>query len=589
MQQMLRWAGHARYVVPFAGLFAVGCPHKPPSEPTPVPPRADLVMVSGIVVSDEHPGASAIAVDEGWIVDIGGDDAVAAWIGDDTKVVDLRGATVLPGLVDAHVHLGGLGIARAGLDLVGTGSIDEIKEKVAAAVKEAEPGEWIRGRGWDQNDWEGFPRWRKFPSAQDLDDVSPKNPVVLTRIDGHAIWVNSLAMKTAGVSRTSRVKGGQVVRRRGRPSGVFIDNAMSLIRDKVPPLTGRELEKAMLLAQKECLTAGLTQVHDMGVDALGVETLKKLDAEGKLKLRVYAMHDGMVEDLEPVLAEGPITPEPDGGAHLTLRGVKLFLDGALGSRGAALLEPYTDDRRNRGQLLIEEEELEKRVRMAKEKGFQVATHAIGDRANRIVLDTYERVFGGDAWALRPRVEHAQVLHPDDIPRFGRLGILASVQPTQATSDMPWAEERVGSERIKGAYAWQALLTTNATIAAGSDAPVEDISPVLGLYAAITRKDLFGSPKDGWYPDQRMTPEEAVRAFTWGGAWASFTEDHRGKIEKGYLGDLTVLSENPLTATEDKLASMQVMLTIIGGEVVYAKPGADRPPATMTATTSTTAG
>lgn len=541
-------------------------------------------MLGGVVVSEAHPGASAIAVDEGWIVDIGSDDALAPWIGDDTKVIELGGKTVVPGLVDAHMHLGSLGMARAGLDLVGTDSVEQIKEKVAAAVKEAEPGEWIRGRGWDQNDWEEFARRRrKFPTAKDLDDVSPNNPVVLTRIDGHAIWVNSMAMTAAGVTRRSRVKGGQVVKVRGRPAGIFIDNAMALIRDKIPPLTGRELEKAMLLAQQECLTAGLTQVHDMGVDALGVETLKKLDADGRLKLRVYAMHDGTVDNLEAVLEAGPMVPEADSDARLTLRGVKLMLDGALGSRGAALLTPYSDDRRNQGQLLMEPEELEKRVRIAADRGFQVATHAIGDRANRIVLDTYARVFGGDAWAKRPRVEHAQVLDPDDISRFGKLGILASVQPTHATSDMPWAEERVGKERILGAYAWQGLLTSSATVAAGSDAPVEDISPVLGLYAAITRKDLFGAPEGGWYATQRMAPEQALRAFTWGGAWASFTEDHRGKIEKGYVGDLTVLSENPLTATEDKLASMQVMLTVIGGEIVHAKPGADAPPTTETST------
>ena len=476
-----------------AGALA-GCPKPtPPPPPPPPPPRAQLVLVGGNVVA-EKPGATAVAIDDGRIVDVGTDEQLEPWIGDETQVVGLDGRTVMPGLADAHMHLGSLGVRRFGLDLVGTASIEEIQNKVAEAVANTKPGVWIRGRGWDQNDWEEFQRRRKkFPTAKDLDIVSPENPVILTRVDGHAVWVNSRAMEVAGITRrTRRVKGGQIIKARGRPTGIFIDNAIALVRKAVPELTGDELERAYTLAQNECLAAGLTSIHDMGVDASGLRVMRKMDTEGRLKLRVYAMHDWTGDTYTSTT---PVIPDPMK-SRLTVRGVKLMADGALGSRGAALLQRYSDDRRNSGQLLISKEELGRRVKAANDAGLQVATHAIGDKANRVVLDVYEAVLGTTGAENRPRIEHAQVLHPDDIPRFGQLSIIASVQPTHATSDMPWAEQRVGKDRIKGAYAWQSLLTSNATIAAGSDAPVEDVSPILGLYAAITRKDLFGTPRTG---------------------------------------------------------------------------------------------
>jgi hypothetical protein len=540
-----------------------------------------LVLIGGNVMG----GGTALAVDEGKIADVGSDDAIRPWIGPDTKVVGLAGRTVLPGLADAHMHLSGLGARRFGVDLVGTTSLIEVKAKIAEAVKKAPPGTWIRGRGWDQNDWEGFQQ--PFPSAEDLDSVAPSHPVILARIDGHAIWVSSKAMGVAGVTaKTKDVKGGQIIRKRGKPSGIFVDAAMDLITAKVPPLTAAELEEAIAIAEAECLAAGLTQVHDMGVTKGELELLAKMDAAGRLRLRVYAMHDGSQPDLEAILAGGPLVPEVTSKARLTVRGVKLMVDGALGSRGAALLEPYADDKKNKGKLMLEPDELERRVRLAADKGFQVATHAIGDLGNRVVLDAYAKVFASKAWMKRPRIEHAQVIHMDDIGRFGKGGVIASIQPTHATSDMPWAEQRIGKARIQGAYAWQRLITSSATIAAGSDAPVEDISPVLGLYAAITRKDLFGSPEGGWHADQRMKPEEAVAAFTRGAAWAAFWEKDLGRLEKGYVADLTVLDHDPLTASEEKLAEARAMLTIIGGEIVFAKPGADAPP--MEPKTSSTA-
>lgn len=558
-------------------LPTVACPSvQPPgpsAPPAPAGPRADLVLSGGTILTLDPalPEATALAAKDGRIVALGDQADVAGWIGPETQVMELDGRVVVPGLVDAHMHLAGLGIRRFGVDLVGTRSIEEVKARVAEAVRLAKPGEWIRGRGWDQNDWEAFrKRGLQFPTARDLDDVAPENPVVLRRIDGHAIWVNSKAIEVAGVTARTRAKpGGQIIKARGRPSGIFVDNAMPLIEDKVPSLTADQLRRALRLAQEECLAAGLTQVHDMGVDLETLRAMEEMDAAGDLRLRVYALHEGNVDDLTPAMERGPIIPEAESPSRLTVRGVKFYIDGALGSRGAALLQPYADDKKSSGLLLLDPAVFEARVRTVSERGFQVATHAIGDRANRLVLDTYARVFGARTGA-RPRVEHAQVVHPEDLPRFGELGVIASMQPTHATSDKDWAERRLGKARLEGAYAWRSLLASNATIAAGSDAPVEDISPILGLYAATTRKDLFGEPAEGWLPQERMSPEQALAAFTQSGAFASFREDQAGQIAVGRFADLTVLDQNPLTAGEELLASTQVMATVIAGRVEFTR-------------------
>jgi predicted amidohydrolase YtcJ len=360
---------------------------------------------------------------------------------------------------------------------------------------------------------------------------------------------------------------------------------MSLITEKMPAPSREQLKKAFLLGQSECIGAGLAQVHDMGIDREALDVLQEMDATGDLRIRVYALLDGSVEDLGALMGDGPPTPK-DASSRLVVRGVKFFIDGALGSRGALLLKPYSDDRKNSGFEVTKPEILEARIRTAAEKGYQVATHAIGDRGNRIVLDIYERVLKEKIREARPRVEHAQIIDPSDIPRFGASGIIASMQPTHATSDMGWAEKRLGKDRLEGAYAWQSLLSRNATIAAGSDAPVEDISPVLGLYAAIVRKDPFGSPEGGWLPQERMTALQAVEAFTTGAAYASFRENEAGRIKKGFAADMTVLDKDPLTASEEDLAGMQVMLTIIGGRVEFAKKGADAPPQPPAVKTST---
>ena len=572
--------------------FVTGCVSAPDPQtteavsPSPPPtPRADLVLRGGRVhtLDSQAPTASAIAIKDGRIVAVGDGDAVKTWIGPQTRMVELSGRTVVPGLVDSHLHLIGLGKRRTELNLVGTTSLEGVLAKLKAAVKNTPANGWVRGRGWDQNDWTDH---RGFPSAADLDRVSPKNPVVLTRIDGHALWANSAAMTLAGIDRsTTAPAGGQIVKRRGKPTGIFVDNAMGLILGHVPPYTPEQLEEAILRGQEDCMSAGLTQVHEMGIGPQELAALRKLDNEGRLRLRVYVMIDGALEDLTPYMSAGPEIPSEDH--RLTVRGLKFYMDGALGSRGAALLKPYADARKQTGLFLTAPELLEARIRTAKTHGFQVAVHAIGDRANREVLDIFERVYGRDNGQHRPRIEHVQILSLDDVPRFAELGVIASVQPTHATSDMPWAEKRVGPQRIRGAYAWRSLIDSGARMASGSDAPVEDVSPLLGLYAAITRKDLLGFPKGGWYPSERMRPIEAIASFSAGGAYASFREKEAGRIAPGFVADLTVINKDPLTASEDELASMQAIMTIIGGRVEYAQPGAELPPPTATTTSSTT--
>lgn len=546
-----------------------------PGVSTAPPPAAELVLLGGVVrtLDPGRPRASAVAIRDGRITAVGEDAELQAWIGEGTEVIELGGRTVVPGLSDSHVHLFGVGALGAGIDLTGTRSVEEIVSKVAAVAREGSPG-WIKGRGWDQNDWEGA---KNFPSARELDAVAPDRPVILRRIDGHAIWVNSAAMRAAGIGpRTKDPAGGKIVRAGGKPTGIFVDNAMSLIDRHVPAPTAEELTRWAELGQQRCLEAGLTQVHEMGIGALELEVLKQLDREGKLKLRVYAMLDGAAEDLDALLGSGPHLPAPGGDRQrLTVRGVKLYMDGALGSRGAALLAAYADDPKNTGLLVMDEKELESRVRRAHQRGHQVATHAIGDRANRVVLDVYQRVFGADLRAARPRIEHAQVVSPEDLGRFSRLGVIASMQPVHATSDMPWAEKRVGAERIRGAYAWKSLLTSGATIASGSDAPVEDISVIAGLFAATTRQDPRGATAVSWHPEERMDPTDALASFTRGAAYASFREHEAGRIVPGYVADLTVLSADPIDSDPSILRQAEAELTVIGGSIVHAKPGADR--------------
>jgi len=486
----------------------------------------------------------------------------------DEPVLDLEGRAVLPGLVDGHAHLTALARARLALDVTGLGSEERVAERVAAAAAHARPGEWITGRGWDQTLWPG----QHFPSRYVLDRAAPLNPVALTRVDGHALWVNSAALHTAGISRdTADPAGGRIVRdAQGEPTGLLIDTAQGLVYRVQPRPSADQFDRALRAAVQECLANGLTGVHEMGVDLDGFAAYERLIGRGEFPFRVYAaVAMRSAETWERYRVTGPVN---SGDGRLMVRAVKIVADGALGSRGAALHSPYHDDPGNRGLLLLPPEELERQVREAAAHGFQVCVHAIGDRANTLVLDTFERVLAEwPGWDHRFRVEHAQVLTLADIPRFRRLGVIPSMQPMHCISDMRWAGARLGPERLRGAYAWRSLLATGVIIAGGSDFPVEDPNPFHGLFAAVTRRPLSGEDM-GWQPEQRMTRLEAVRAFTAWNAYASFQEGELGTLEPGRRADLVVLSADVFACPETAIKDIVPVLTMVGGEVAYRHDG-----------------
>jgi hypothetical protein len=525
---------------------------------------ADLVLDGGIVVTldDARPRATALAVRGGRIVAVGDAPDVKRFIGKGTRRIDLGGRTVVPGLTDAHVHVEGLGTALERLDLVGATSLEDALGRVVAASSKLPAGEWLLGRGWDQNDWPG----KRFPTAADLDRAAGDRPVYLVRIDGHAAWVSTAALKRAGLSATTAdPEGGRILRdTTGAPSGVLVDKAMALVSTLVPD-PPRDVRKRRLAAGLQaCARAGLTSVHDAGVGLAVVDLYKELLAEGALATRVYVM----LKTDEFLGGGSSLVPEIGlGDGRLTVRAVKVVVDGALGSRGALLLQPYADEPGTRGLATIAPETLRAVLQRALAQGFQVATHAIGDAANRMVLDAYEAAFGAGGGARhRFRIEHAQVLTPADVPRFKALGVIPSMQPTHCTSDMYWAEDRLGPERAQGAYLWKTFLSQGVPIAGGSDAPVEDIAVLPGLYAAVTRQDAKGWPPGGWHPGERVTMEEALRMFATGAAFAAFQEGDRGTIAPGKRADLTVFTRDVTTIAPAEILATRVSMTVVGGEV-----------------------
>jgi predicted amidohydrolase YtcJ len=528
----------------------------------PAEPPADLVLIGGTIYTMDplQPRAEGIAISGGRVDLLGSAVEVRRRVGERTQVIDLAGRAVTPGLVDAHCHLYGLGLALESVSLRGVKSSDEAVAKAAAAAAQRPRGEWITGRGWDQNLWQPA----EFPSSEVLDRAISDHPVALRRIDGHALWANAEAMKRAGITAATKdPSGGKIIRdAAGKPTGVFIDNAMDLIEAQIPQPSHEVRIRRILLAADTAAAAGLTGVHEMGIDEDTVNAYRELAAQGKLKLRVHAFLDGSLLETLPSR-----TPDVDanGTAMFALRGVKLYADGALGSRGALLLAPYSDDPKNSGLALLTPDQLRHGVDLAVSSGWQLAVHAIGDAANRAVLDAVAAGAGGRT-DLRFRIEHAQVVAPEDIPRFAQLGVIASMQPTHATSDMPWAEQRLGPERIKGAYAWRSLKDAGARIAGGSDFPVEEVPPLLGLYAATTRQDAAGSPDGGWTPEQRLTLDEAIRLYTVEAAYASFEDGKRGVLAPGYVADLTVFDRDLLAG--QALLGTQIDLTIVGGAIVY---------------------
>jgi predicted amidohydrolase YtcJ len=520
---------------------------------------------------DSAPARSAILVQDGAVRFVG-EEAEARALASDATIVDLEGAVLIPGLTDTHGHLRGLGALRRALDVRGL-SKEEILARVKARAATALAGEWIRGRGWDQNRW----TVKSFPTAAELSAVSPKNPVLLGRVDGHAIWVNAAALEAAHVtSETADPAGGRIERLADRsPAGVFVDNAIGLVMKAIPEPAPEDIRRDYLAAFEACARAGLTGVGDAsGSTPEEISLLTSLAAEGKMPIRVYATVGP--KGLEEAIAKGPMR-----SGRLTVRAVKIVADGALGSRGAALLADYSDSPGNRGLDVTAPEETERLAEMAFRGGFQVWTHAIGDRANRVTLDAYEkallRVHPADA---RPRVEHVQILAPGDAERFKKLGVIASMQPTHATSDMPWAEARVGPTRIKGSYAWRTLLKAGARLAGGSDFSVESENPLLGIYAAVSRQDVDGKPAGGWRMEEALTRAEALRLFTADNAYAEFVEKRRGRIALGFDADFTILDRDIVSAKTpaSEIPKTKVVMTVVGGEIVYDARAPKKPPA-----------
>lgn len=525
-------------------------------------PDSTIVFVAKKIrtQNSQKPFAQAIAWKHGKILASGTEREVLAVAGGDAIVERFPDAVIIPGLVDAHAHVESLGRSLSTVSLFEATSEADAVERVQAAPKTAFQGEWLIGRAWDQNDWPG----QQFPSRATLDAVFPKTPVWLTRVDGHAAWVNSAALERAGITaKTPDPEGGQIIRdAKGEPTGVLIDNAMDVVGAKIPLPSDEELQRRLKLALETCARLGLTQVHDAGMDMRTFRQLQTWDMVGSLPVRLYVMADGQGAEADAWLGLGTFS-----GRLLEMKAVKLYVDGALGSRGALLHAPYSDEPARSGLALISTVAFEAKAKAFNERGFQVAVHAIGDKANTIALD----VLSGLDRKLRHRIEHAQILRAEDVERFAKSGIIASFQPTHATSDMPWAEKRVGAERIKFAYAWRSLLDSGAHVAFGSDFPVEDPDPRLGLYAARTREDLKGQPPGGWKPEQKLTGEEALAGFTSGAAYAAFAEDRRGQLREGFDADFVVLSADPVEVDPKEIPKLKVLITVVNGVDVFRAP------------------
>ena len=555
----------------FSGLIALltGC--QPAEESTTESAEArSVVLVHNARIYTGDPGftlieSGAMAMSEdGEIVALGDSEPMLRMFSE-AEQVDLKGKTVLPGLIDSHGHLSGLALSFTRANLVGTKSKIEVMSRLNDFAADLSEGEWLLGRGWDQNDWVE----QEFPSRQDLDAQFPDRPVWLRRIDGHAAWGNSVALAQADqdLSGDWQPQGGFIHRdESGQPTGVFVDGAIALVESAVPVISRETFSAALDQAVQTLIGLGITGVHDPGIDRAMVELYQDKIREGKFPLRVYAMADGIKETLDWLCENGPVN-HPSG--QLVMRSVKLYGDGALGSRGAALLEDYSDDPGNRGLLFASQAQVENNMRRIMACGLQVGIHAIGDAGDRQALDAYQKVIAEfPDNPGRHRIEHAQVLDPRDIPRFARLGVIAAMQATHATSDMYWAVDRLGDVRTRGSYAWRSLLDNGASLAFGSDFPVEQVDPMLGIYAAVTRQDLKGWPEGGWYPEQRLSREEAIRAFTLGAAYAGFAETTTGSLELGKRADFIVLDRDVMTVPAEQIPLIRVEQTWLDGKPVY---------------------
>ncbi|MFD2203132.1 amidohydrolase [Shivajiella indica] len=561
------------YIIGLLGLLLFSC-NSGPKNP------ADQVYINGIVytVDEANPKTEAVAVKDGMIQAVGTKSEIDAFIGKHTEVIDLVGKTMTPGFIESHAHLMGIGYNKLDIDLMYVQTYDELIEKVAEAAAKAEPGEWITGRGWHQDKWLKMPdkTIKGFQTHEQLSAVTPNNPVFLAHASGHASFVNQKAMELAGITPLGNenpiqeVEGGEVLRDDlGNPTGILVETASGLVRKLIPEDTPERREKALELALQELAEKGITSFHDAGSGQDVIDLLDKFKTEGKLTARMYIMLSSRQPQLlEEWYKKGPmIDPE-----HMvTVRSIKLNMDGALGPWGAWLLEDYEDKPGHRGHetmpMVLVSEVSEKGL----ELGFQVCSHAIGDRTNREVLDRYETAFAKYPQVTdhRFRIEHAQHLHPDDISRFGEMGVIAAIQAIHLSSDRPWAIGRLGAKRIKdGAYVWQKLLQSGAVISNGTDAPVEPLDPIPSFYASVTRKTLKMTPEGGNEPDQKMTREQALKSYTLDGAYAEFEEDFKGSIQIGKAADFTIFDRNIMEIPENEILQTKVAMTVVGGKIVY---------------------
>jgi len=561
------------YLIALIAFFLYSCSSGPEN-------MADQVFINGIVytVDESNPKTEAVAVKDGLILAVGTTEEIQAFVGKETEVMDLQGKTMTPGFIESHAHLMGIGYNKLDIDLMYVQTYDELIEKVAEAAAKAEPGEWITGRGWHQDKWLKMPEntVKGFQTHDQLSAVTPDNPVYLAHASGHASFVNQKAMEMAGITPLGsenprqEVEGGEVLRDElGNPTGVLVETASGLVRKLIPADTPERREKALELALKELAEKGITSFHDAGSGQDVIDLVEQFKKEGKLTSRMYIMLASRNPQLiEEWYKKGPkIDPE-----HMvTVRSIKLNMDGALGPWGAWLLEEYEDKPGHTGHETMPISRVSEVSEKGLELGFQICSHAIGDRTNREVLDRYEAAFAKfpEVTDHRFRIEHAQHLHPDDISRFGEMGVIAAIQAIHLSSDRPWAIGRLGAKRIKdGAYVWQKLLQSGAVISNGTDAPVEPLDPIPSFYASVTRKTLKMLPEGGYEPDQKMTREQALKSYTLDGAFAEFEEDFKGSIEVGKAADFTVFDKNIMEIPENEILDSKVKMTVVGGKVVY---------------------
>jgi predicted amidohydrolase YtcJ len=543
-------------------------------------PPADLVLINGriVTVDDARPEAEAIAISKDRVQALGTTTEIKAMVGPNTQVIDLQGQLAIPGFIESHGHFTGVGGAQLELNLMNVESWDKIVAMVAEAVSHARPGQWIYGRGWHQEKWNArpVPDVEGFPTHASLDKVSPNNPVALVHASGHAAFVNAKAMELSDIRRpTESPAGGEILRdKNGDATGLLRETAQRKIKlgagepTPTPEEQQARARKELELASEEALSKGITTFEDAGSSLATIDLMKKMVDEGKMGVRLWVMVRQSNESIAPKLAQYRMIDY--GNGHLTVRAIKKQIDGALGSRGAWLLEPYSDKPESSGLETTKVAEIDETARLAMRNGFQLCVHAIGDRANRETLDIFERAFKANPAKkdLRWRVEHAQHISAQDIPRFGKMGVIASMQGIHCTSDAPYVLERLGEKRAQeGAYAWQKLMKTGAIVANGTDAPVEDVDPIPSYYASVSRK-----LKDGkvFFPDQRMSRMEALKSYTTNGAYAAFEESNRGSLKPGKYADITVLSKDILKVPEDEIPTAKVVYTIVGGNVLYKK-------------------